>query len=157
VQAYNIAWPVSSSIQVKSAWLIFLYKWGLIISSLGGVFWWVPSLFRAHGKAGASSLFFNTILPYAMIIRISQQVSDLKCVWQCYCGCFSNNFLCQNTCKWFFLFFKNYFWHLHIKTIQNIQIIFNFSKKNLIFLKTQPQPRSKHAVNMSKTSIKTNE
>jgi len=42
-----------------------------------------------------------------------------------------------------FLFFKNYFWHQHIKTIQNIQTILNFSKKkNSIFLGTQPQPRS---------------
>jgi hypothetical protein len=28
-----------------------------------------------------------------------------------------------------FSFFKNHFWHQHIKTIQNIQTIFNFSKK----------------------------
>jgi hypothetical protein len=27
-----------------------------------------------------------------------------------------------------FSFLKNYFWHQHIKTIQNIQIILNFSK-----------------------------
>jgi hypothetical protein len=32
-----------------------------------------------------------------------------------------------------FLFFKNYFWHQHIKTIQNIQIILNFKKKIQIF------------------------
>jgi len=30
-----------------------------------------------------------------------------------------------------FLFFKNYFWHQHIKTIQNIQTILNFSKKKI--------------------------
>jgi flagellar motor component MotA len=30
-----------------------------------------------------------------------------------------------------FLFFKNYFWHQHNKTIQNVQIILNFSKKNI--------------------------
>jgi hypothetical protein len=28
-----------------------------------------------------------------------------------------------------FLFFKNYFWHQYIKTIQNIQIILNFNNK----------------------------
>ena len=28
-----------------------------------------------------------------------------------------------------FSFFKNYFWHQHIKTIQNIQTILNFNKK----------------------------
>jgi hypothetical protein len=39
-----------------------------------------------------------------------------------------------------FLFFKNYFWHQHIKTIQNIQTILNFSKKkNFNFLRTQLQ------------------
>jgi hypothetical protein len=32
-----------------------------------------------------------------------------------------------------FLFFKNHFWHQHIKTIQNIQIILNFSKKKKKF------------------------
>jgi hypothetical protein len=31
-----------------------------------------------------------------------------------------------------FLFFKNHFWHQHIKTIQNVQIILNFSKKKKI-------------------------
>jgi hypothetical protein len=28
-----------------------------------------------------------------------------------------------------FLFFKNYFWHQHIKTIQKVQTALNFSKK----------------------------
>jgi len=54
-------------------------------------------------------------------------------VWQYDCECFSNNFSCQNACQWCFLFFKNYFWHQHIKTIQNIQTIFNFNKKTKIF------------------------
>jgi hypothetical protein len=34
-----------------------------------------------------------------------------------------------------FSFLKNYFWHQHIKTIQNIQIILNFSKKKIKFFK----------------------
>jgi hypothetical protein len=28
-----------------------------------------------------------------------------------------------------FSFLKNYFWHQHIKTIQNVQTILNFNKK----------------------------
>jgi hypothetical protein len=32
-----------------------------------------------------------------------------------------------------FSFFKNHFWHQHIKTIQNIQIILNFNKKKFKF------------------------
>jgi len=32
-----------------------------------------------------------------------------------------------------FLFFKNYFWHQHIKTIQNVQTILNFNKKKFKF------------------------
>jgi len=41
-----------------------------------------------------------------------------------------------------FLFFKNHFWYQHIKTIQNIQTILNFSKKkNSKFLETQTQPQ----------------
>ena len=31
-----------------------------------------------------------------------------------------------------FSFFKNHFWHQHIKTIQNVQTILNFSKKQKI-------------------------
>jgi hypothetical protein len=30
-----------------------------------------------------------------------------------------------------FSFFKNYFWHQYIKTIQNIQTILNFIKKKI--------------------------
>jgi hypothetical protein len=30
-----------------------------------------------------------------------------------------------------FLFFKNHFWHQHIKTIQNIQTILNLVKKKI--------------------------
>jgi len=29
----------------------------------------------------------------------------------------------------FFLFFKNHFWYQHIKTIQKVQTVLNFSKK----------------------------
>ena len=42
-----------------------------------------------------------------------------------------------------FSFFKNHFWHQHIKTIQKIQTILNFSKKkNSNFLGTRVEPRS---------------
>jgi len=34
-----------------------------------------------------------------------------------------------------FSFFKNHFWYHHIKTIQNIQIILNFSKKKIKFFR----------------------
>ena len=40
-----------------------------------------------------------------------------------------------------FLFFKNYFWHQHIKTIQNVQTILNFSKNKKKF-KFQTLPTS---------------
>jgi hypothetical protein len=49
-----------------------------------------------------------------------------------------------------FSFFKNYFWHQHIKTIQNVQIILNFSrKKNSNFLGTRIEPRSKRFLNLN--------
>jgi hypothetical protein len=42
-----------------------------------------------------------------------------------------------------FLFFKNYFLHQHIKTIQNIQIILNLYKKQFLnFLRARIVPRS---------------
>ena len=34
-----------------------------------------------------------------------------------------------------FLFFKNYFWYQHIKTIQKVQTILNFSKKKIQIFK----------------------
>jgi hypothetical protein len=34
-----------------------------------------------------------------------------------------------------FLFFKNYFWQQHVKTIQNIQNTINFSIKKIKFFK----------------------
>jgi len=34
-----------------------------------------------------------------------------------------------------FSFLKNYFWHQHIKTIQNVQTILNFNKKKFKFFK----------------------
>jgi hypothetical protein len=62
-------------------------------------------------------------------IMVPSVYTGLECVWQCSCGCFSNNFSCQNACQWFFLFFKNHFWHQYIKIIQNIQTKLNFNKK----------------------------
>jgi hypothetical protein len=42
-----------------------------------------------------------------------------------------------------FLFFKNHFWHQHIKTIQKVQTALNFSKKKkLKFGQKQVQPQS---------------
>jgi hypothetical protein len=42
-----------------------------------------------------------------------------------------------------FLFFKNHFWHQHIKTIQNIQTILNFNqKKKLKFFRNTAAPPS---------------
>ena len=48
-----------------------------------------------------------------------------------------------------FLFFKNYFWHQHIKTIQNVQTILNFSKKKKfkIFWKRGLNHVPKHFLN----------
>ena len=50
-------------------------------------------------------------------------------------GCFLNNFCAEMYVNNIFFIFKNYFQHQHIKTIQNIQTILNFNKKNLNFLK----------------------
>jgi hypothetical protein len=82
-----------------------------------------------------------SIFPTKMSI-ISGIMPHHERVWQCGSGCFSNNFSCRNACKWFFLFFKNHFWHQHIKTIQNVQIIVNYSKKKLNFVGTRFQLRS---------------
>jgi len=42
---------------------------------------------------------------------------------------FQITFCAEMHANYVFLFFKNYFLHQHIKTIQNVQIILNFSKK----------------------------
>jgi hypothetical protein len=60
-------------------------------------------------------------------------------------GAFQITFRAKINANDVFSFFKNYFWHQHIKTIQNVQTILNFSKKKTkiqIFLGTRPQPRS---------------
>jgi hypothetical protein len=44
-------------------------------------------------------------------------------------GAFQITFRAKMHANNIFLFFKNYFWHQHIKTIQNISFIFNFNKK----------------------------
>ena len=56
-------------------------------------------------------------------------------------GAFQINFHAKMHANNVFLFFKNYFWHQHIKTIQNVQTILNFSKKNSNFLGTRVEPR----------------
>ena len=48
-----------------------------------------------------------------------------------------------------FSFFKNHFWHQHIKTIENIQIILNFNKKKFqIFWKRSRSCVPKKALNV---------
>jgi len=74
-------------------------------------------------------------------------------VWQCGCGCFSKSvfgsvvagafqiaFRAEIHVNDVFSFFKNYFWHQHIKTIQKVQTALNFNKKkNSKFDETQLQ------------------
>ena len=75
-------------------------------------------------------------------------------VWQCGCGCFSKSvfgsvvagafqiaFRAEIHVNDVFSFFKNYFWHQYIKTIQKVQATLNFSKKkkNSKFDETQLQ------------------
>ena len=51
-----------------------------------------------------------------------------------------------------FLIFKNHFWHQHIKTIQNIQTILNFSKKkNQIFWERSRSRVPKRALSLKNT------
>jgi len=45
-------------------------------------------------------------------------------------GAFQITFRAKMHANDVFSFFKNYFWHQHIKTIQNVQTILNFNKKN---------------------------
>jgi hypothetical protein len=53
----------------------------------------------------------------------------------------------------FFLFLKNHFWHQHIKTIENVQTILNFSKKKKSnFLEKQVQTRSQTLPKISEPS-----
>ena len=48
-------------------------------------------------------------------------------------GAFQITFRAKMHANDVFSFFKNYFWHQHIKTIQNIQTILNFSKNFFFF------------------------
>ena len=53
----------------------------------------------------------------------------------------------------FFSFFKNHFWHQHIKTIQKVQTVLNFSKKkkNWNLVKRRFNRRAKQALNATKS------
>jgi hypothetical protein len=59
----------------------------------------------------------------------------LKCIWlesmfgSVIVGAFQIIFRAKIHANDVFSFFKNHFWHQHIKTIQNVQTILNFSKK----------------------------
>jgi hypothetical protein len=84
--------------------------------------------------------------PYSWSVYIAASFPSMfsTCVFgSVVAGAFQITFRAKMHVNDVFLFFKNYFWHQHIKTIQNIQIIFNFNKKQkfLKFLETQPQPR----------------
>jgi hypothetical protein len=58
-------------------------------------------------------------------------------------GAFQITFRAKMHANDVFLFFKNHFWHQHIKMIQNIQIILNFTKKkNSNFSRIRVEPRS---------------
>ena len=54
---------------------------------------------------------------------------DLSMFGSLVAGAFQITFRVKMHANDVFLFFKNHFWHQHIKTIQTIQIILNFSKK----------------------------
>jgi hypothetical protein len=58
----------------------------------------------------------------------------LERVWSVVAGAFQITFCTKIHVNNVFSFLKNYFWHQHIKTIQNVQTILNFStKKKLKF------------------------
>jgi hypothetical protein len=50
-------------------------------------------------------------------------------------GAFQITFRAKMHANDVFLFFKNHFWHQHIKMIQNVQIILNFTKKKFKIFK----------------------
>ena len=50
-------------------------------------------------------------------------------------GAFQITFRAKMHANDVFSFLKNYFWHQHIKTIQNIQTILNFNKKKFKFFR----------------------
>jgi hypothetical protein len=52
-----------------------------------------------------------------------------------FAGAFQITFRAKMHANDVFLFFKNYFWYQHIKTIQNIQTILNFNKKKFKFFR----------------------
>ena len=71
--------------------------------------------------------FFGSYLP---LVANYQEKSDTNNVFDSVvAGAFQITFRVKMNINNIFSFFKNYFWHQHIKTIQNVQTILNFSKK----------------------------
>ena len=64
-------------------------------------------------------------------------------------GAFQITFHAEMHANDVFLFFKNHFWHQHIKTIQKVQTPLNFSKKKKIqiFTKHRKKRTTKRSLN----------
>ena len=54
-------------------------------------------------------IFFEFFYIDIVILKKCIKIYQHEPVWECGCGCFSKCFLCQNTSKWYFLFFKKLF------------------------------------------------
>jgi len=73
---------------------------------------------------------------YLSFLPLTKFVQLLRSVWDCSSG--SKYFSFRNASKWsFFLFFKNYFWHQHIKIIWKQKKNILSKEKNLKLLETQ--------------------
>jgi hypothetical protein len=94
----------------------------------------------------------NLLNLFLRLISLSSSLCLVKSVFDnVVAGAFQIAFRVEIHANNIFLFFKNYFWHQHIKTIQKIQTALNFSKKkNSKFDETQLQTQCR-TVSKSKT------
>jgi len=83
-------------------------------------------------------VFFCTLLftlssrpSFFLLFHNNDKLNKLHLFASVFMGAFQITFRIKMYVNDVFSFLKNYFWHQHIKTVQNIQTILNFSKKKI--------------------------
>jgi len=123
--------------KVKRNEQLYIFKYGIYVFLLGYHYNFILEMIFRDWRY----LFFSriTLIPISQVFfflsvskrkGVKNKGREIKSVFgSVVAGAFQITFRVKMYVNDFFLFFKNYFWYQHIKTIQNIQIIFNINKK----------------------------
>ena len=100
---------------------------------------------------------YSNVFEIFVLIHMNADLSYDGCHWSpglcvfgsVVAGAFQIAFRAEMHANDVFLFFKNYFWHQHIKTIQKVQTALNFNKKKIqIWTKRRYKHNTKRRVSI---------